>query len=83
MSKNQYSGELTTYEVKPYKKPKLKLLAYILSFLYLIFVCLPVFLIVYLGVDIAFFIRDSYRLIKKTIKNAKAKFKPKPTKSLS
>ena len=76
MSKNQYSEELTTYDVKPYKEPKLKLLAYILSFLYLIFVCLPVFLIVYLGVDIAFFIRDSYRLIKKTIKNAKAKSKP-------
>lgn len=83
MSENQYLGSLENYEVPPYKKPKVKFLAYIISFFYLVFVCFPLFLLVYVFVDIAFFIRDSIRFIKKTIKNAKTKFKSKLTKRVS
>lgn len=83
MSKNQCSEELKNYSVPPYKEPKIKFLAYILSFLYLVFICFPIFLLIYVGVDVAFFIRDSIRHVKKTIKYAKAKFKSKPTEGLS
>jgi len=82
MSENPYSGELRNYDVPPNKKPKMKLLALILSILYLFFICLPVFLFVHVGIDLIFFIRDIYKFIKKTIKNAKAKFEPKPTQGL-
>lgn len=83
MSENQYLGNLENYEVPPYKEPKVKLLAYIISFFYVLLVCLPLFLIIYVSVDIAFFIRDAIRFIKKTIKNAKTKFKSKLTKRVS
>ena len=82
MSESQYSGEMTSYEVKPYREPKMKFLALILSFLHLFFICLPIFIIIYLGVDIVFFIRDVYKFLKKTIKHAKAKFEPKPSQGL-
>ena len=82
MSENPYSGELRNYDVPTHKKPKMKLLALILSILYLFFICLPTFLFIYVGIDLIFFIRDIYKYIKKTIKNAKAKFEPKPTQGL-
>ena len=83
MSKNQCSEELKNYSVPPYKEPKIKLVAIILSFFHLVFICIPIFLIVYVGVDIAFFVRDSIRYVKKTIKYAKAKFKSEPTEGVS
>lgn len=76
MSRKICSGGLVSYEVKPYKKPKLKLIAYIFSFFYLILVCLPLFLTIYLAVEIIFSIRDLKKFIKKTIKNEKTKPKP-------
>lgn len=71
------------YEVPPYKPCKVKVVAYILGALHLVFVCLPVFLFVYVFVDVAFRVRDLIRYIKKTIKHAKAKPKPKPIEGLS
>lgn len=70
------------YEVPPYKPCKVKAVAVILSALHIVFVCIPVFLIVYVVVDLAFRIRDLIRLIKKTIKHAKAKLKPEPAEGL-
>jgi len=72
MSRKQYSEE-QNYSVPPYREPKMKLLAFIIATFHLIFVCIPVFLLVYVSVDVAFFFRDSITYIKKTIKNAKAK----------
>lgn len=82
MSENPYSEGLKNYDVPPYKEPKMKLLAIILSLFYYIFICLPLFLFIYFGIDIIFFIRDIYKFVKKTIKYAKAKFEPKPTQGL-
>lgn len=79
MSENHTLEVLKNYEVPPYKEPKTELLTYIISFFYLVFVCLPLFLIIYVLVEVLFFIRDSTRYIKKTIKNAKTKFKSKPS----
>lgn len=70
------------YEVPPYKPCKVKAVAVILSVLHIVFVCIPVFLIVYVFVDLAFRIRDLIRFIKKTIKYAKAKLKPEPAEGL-
>jgi hypothetical protein len=83
MLENQFSEGLKNYEVPPYKEPKMKAIAVIISFFHLIFVCLPVFVFLYVIVEVFFFIRDSHRLIKKTIKNEKTKFKSKPTERLS
>jgi hypothetical protein len=82
MSGNPYSGELKNYDVPPYKQPKMKLLAFILSILYLIFICLPVFIFVNILIEVVFNSREIYRFVKKTIKYAKAKFEPKPTQGL-
>lgn len=70
------------YEVPPYKPCKVKAVAVILSVLHIVFVCIPVFLIVYVFVDLAFRFRDLIRFIKKTIKHAKAKLKPEPAEGL-
>lgn len=80
MSENQY---LETRLVAKYKEPKMKIIAYIISFLYLLLVCVPIFLFVYCLVTITFWIIDIKKFYKKTIKNAKAKFKPKPSQSVS
>jgi hypothetical protein len=79
MSENLFSGGVTSYEVKPYKKPKIKIVAYILSFLYLVFVCLPLFIFVYSLITVSFWIMDIHKFYKKTIKYAKTKFKSKPS----
>lgn len=71
------------YEVPPYKPCKVKAIAFILSFLHIVFVCIPVFVAVYVLVELMFASRDSIRFIKKTIKHAKAKLKPKPAEGLS
>lgn len=83
MSKNQCSEGLTNYNVPPYKEPKIKFIAIITSFLYLLFVCVPLFLFVYSSVNIFFFVKDTTHFVKKTIKYAKAKFKSEPTQSVS
>ena len=62
------------YEVPPYKPCKVKAVAVILSALHIVFVCIPVFFIVYVVVDLAFRIRDLIRLIKKTIKHVNSKW---------
>ena len=77
MSENQYS-ELQNYEVPPYKGESYGVLGIIVSFIYLVFVCLPLFAILYISIDIVFFIRDVNLFIKKTIKHAKTKLKSKP-----
>ena len=56
---------------------------FIASLLYTIFVCLPIFVIVYILMNVAFVIMNITRFIKKTIKNAKTKFKSKSTKRVS
>ena len=78
MSKKQCS-ELRNYSVPPYKPPKMKLLSFLLTGLYLFFVCLPLFVTIYVLIDVVFFVRDSNLFIKKTIKNAKAKLVSKLT----
>jgi hypothetical protein len=55
----------------------------LVNYIYFIFVCIPVFLFVYLSIEIGFLILDTIKFLKKTIKYAKAKFVPKPFKSLS
>jgi len=71
------------YEVAPYKPCNVKVVAYVLGALHLLLVCIPLFLFVYVFVDVAFRVRDLNRYIKKTIKHAKAKSKPKPAEGLS
>lgn len=83
MSKNQCSEELKNYSVPPYKEHKIKFVAYILSFIHLVFVCIPIFLLVYGTVYVAFFLKDIISYLKKTIKYAKAKFKSEPTEGVS
>ena len=61
----------------------MKAIAVILSIIHVVFVCIPVFLAVYVMMELMFATRDSIRFIKKTIKHAKAKLKPKPSQSLS
>jgi len=75
MSENHTSEVLKNYEVPLYKEPKMKLLTYIISFFYLVFVCLPLFLIIYVLVHVSFFIRDSTRYIKKNHKKCKNQIK--------
>ncbi len=82
MLENQSLEGLKNYDVPPYKEPKLKLVAIIISFFYLVFICLPLFITLYCSIEIFFFIRDTNRFFKKTIKYAKTKLKPKSLKSL-
>lgn len=55
---------------------------WIISALYLFLICIPVYLLVYSSVTVVFSIIGAINFIKKTIKNAKAKFKPESTQSL-
>lgn len=80
MSEKQYLEGRTAPR---YKECKVKIIAYILSFLYLVFICTPIFILVYSAITIAFLISDIKKFYKKTIKNAKAKFKSKPSQSVS
>lgn len=58
-----------------------KTLAWLVSFGYFFVVAVPVALIVYSLVTIIFFFHDIFKFLK-TIKNAKAKFEPKPIERL-
>ena len=67
MLENQYSG-LTQKS----KNIKISLIAWILSMLYMILVCIPLAIFIYTIINLIFVIRDIIKLIKKTIKHAKA-----------
>ena len=77
MSENPYSG-LTQKS----KNIKISLIAWILSMLYMILVCIPLAIFIYTIINLIFVIRDITKLINKTIKHAKAKFEPKSTQGL-
>ena len=77
MLENQYSG-LTQKS----KNIKTSLIAWILSMLYMILVCIPLAIFIYTIINLIFVIRDITKLINKTIKHAKAKFEPKSTQGL-
>ena len=67
MLENQYSG-LTQKS----KNIKISLIAWILSMLYMILVCIPLAIFIYTIINLIFVIRDITKLINKTIKHAKA-----------
>jgi len=69
MSENQYS-EVTQKS----KSIKTSLIAWIISMLYMIVICIPLAILIYTTIHVLFAIRDITKLINKTIKNAKAKF---------
>ena len=77
MLENLYSG-LTQKS----KNIKISLIAWILSMLYMILVCIPLAIFIYTIINLIFVIRDITKLINKTIKHAKAKFEPKSTQGL-
>ena len=77
MLENPYSG-LTQKS----KNIKISLIAWILSMLYMILVCIPLAIFIYTIINLIFVIRDITKLINKTIKHAKAKFEPKSTQGL-
>ncbi len=77
MSENQYS-EVTQKS----KSIKTSLIAWIISLLYMIVICIPIAIFIYTTINVLFAIRDITKQINKTIKNAKAKFEPKPTQGL-
>ena len=77
MLENQYSG-LTQKSTNI----KISLIAWILSMLYMILVCIPLAIFIYTIINLIFVIRDITKLINKTIKHAKAKFEPKSTQGL-
>lgn len=67
MLENQYSG-LTQKS----KNIKTSLIAWILSMLYMILVCIPLAIFIYTTIHVLFAIINIIKLIKKTIKHAKA-----------
>ena len=77
MLENPYSG-LTQKS----KNIKISLIAWILSMLYMILVCIPLAIFIYTIINLIFVIRDITKLINKTIKHAKAKLKPEPAEGL-
>ena len=77
MSENQYSGV-----TQKSKSIKTSLIAWIISLLYMIVICIPIAILIYTTINVLFAIRDITKQINKTIKNAKAKFESKPTQGL-
>jgi membrane protein insertase Oxa1/YidC/SpoIIIJ len=73
MSENQSLDKMTEFS----------LIGWIVSVVFFLFVATPMAIILYLSVSIIYAIKQSTQFLKKTIKNAKAKFKPVATKSLS
>ncbi len=73
MSENQSLDKMTEFS----------LIGWIVSVVFFLFVATPMAIILYLSVIILYAIKESTQFLKKTIKNAKAKFKPVATKSLS
>lgn len=80
MSKNQHSDSVV---VPKYKECKIKWLSYLIAAIYLIFVCVPVFIVVYTSMKVAFLLIDINSFYKKTIKYAKAKCQSKSPERLS
>jgi hypothetical protein len=77
MLENQYSG-LTQRS----KSIETSLIAWIISLLYMIVICIPLAIFIYTTIHVLFAIKDITKLINKTIKHAKAKFEPKSTQGL-
>jgi hypothetical protein len=73
MSENQSLDKMTEFS----------LIGWIVSLVFFFFVATPIAIILYLSVSIIYAIKEISQFLKKTIKNAKAKFKPVATKSLS
>jgi hypothetical protein len=73
MSENQSLDKMTEFS----------LLGWIAAVVFFIFVATPMAIMLYAGVTIVYTIKEFSQFLKKTIKNAKAKFKPVATKSLS
>jgi len=73
MSENQSLDKMTEFS----------LIGWIVSVVFFLFVATPMAIILYLSVIILYAIKQSTQFLKKTIKNAKAKFKPVASKSLS
>ena len=61
----------------------IRLIAFIFSFLYLIFICVPLGLFLLVSLELLYSYKGIKRFLKKTIKNAKTKFEPKPIERLS
>lgn len=80
MSKNQH---LDSVVVPKYKECKIKWVAYLIAAIYLFFVCIPIFIFVYISMKVAFLLIDINSFYKKTIKYAKAKCQSKSTERLS
>jgi hypothetical protein len=73
MSENQSLDKMTEFS----------LIGWIVSLVFFFFVATPIAIILYLSVSIIYAIKEISQFLKKTIKNAKAKFKPVATKSVS
>ena len=72
MSENQSLDKMTEFS----------LAGWIISVIFFIFVATPMAIILYTSVNLVYVIKESSKFLKKTIKNAKAKFKPVATKIL-
>ena len=72
MSENQSLDKMTEFS----------LAGWIISVIFFIFVATPMAIILYTSVTLVYVIKESSKFLKKTIKNAKAKFKPVATKIL-
>ena len=77
MSENQY-----LVLTQKSRNIKTSLIAWIISLLYMIVICIPLAIFIYTTIHVLFAVRDITKLINKTIKNAKAKFESKPTQGL-
>ena len=60
----------------------ISLASWIISVIFFFFVATPMAIILYVSVILVYAIKESSQFLKKTIKNAKAKFKPVATKIL-
>ena len=72
MSENQSLDKMTEFS----------LAGWIISVLFFFLVATPMAIILYVSVILVYAVKESSQFLKKTIKNAKAKFKPVATKIL-
>jgi uncharacterized membrane protein len=72
MSENQSLDKMTEFS----------LVGWFISVIFFFFVATPMAIILYVSVILVYAIKESSQFLKKTIKNAKAKFKPVATKIL-
>lgn len=64
-------------------KTKISIIAWILSAIYLVFICFPISMLIYVSVMLVCGIIDLKRFLNKTIKNAKTKSQSKFTERVS